>query len=382
MVGSKRWRRARSLLGAVLATLLAAAAPAGAQEAPREDPCARETWVLSGASSQPDDGRAVFVPEWNPTLELIAGCLQREPLADACLVVRGLTDEMDFSPPLARAFGSPEAVQLARGQGRAMAVQARLEALGAPAHRLRMAAGTLGSGTRGVELRLVRGCMAPPPRHQLERAEVEALVDQRVSLALATAAASSQAGAAAPEPPPQPPPPPRKPVSPPPEWFETSLDLTVLGLHPDTVVAPVLSFGAGLERRGFIGRGVVGLVLGSTPEERVGLEASVYGGRRLSPTLELGLELRFRVTSFDHAEPWLDQALGAGVRAAICPAALARPVGLVCFSADVLPLGVRWRRGQVRGSTVVAVPTTTDYALAVAIGAELRWPAQPEGRTP
>jgi hypothetical protein len=372
------WTRAPAWLTAVLATLLAGAAPAAAQE----DPCARGTWVLSGASSQPDDGRAVFVPEWNHTLEVVAGCLQREPLADACLVVRGLTDEMDFSPPLARAFGSPEAVQLARGQGRAMAVQARLEALGAPAHRLRMAAGTLGSGTRGAELRLVRGCMAPPPREQLGRPEVEALVDQRVSLALAAAAASSQASEPAPEPAPRPAPPPRQPVSPPPEWFDTSLDLTVLGFHPDTVVAPVLSFGAGLERRGFIGRGVVGLVLGSTPEEQVGLEASVYGGRRLSPTLELGLELRYRITSFDHAEPWLDQALGAGVRAATCPAALARPVGLVCFSADVLPLGARWRRGQVRGGGVVAVPITTDYAVTVAIGAELRWPAQPEGRAP
>jgi hypothetical protein len=87
--------------------------------------------------------------------------------------------------------------------------------------------------------------------------------------------------------------------------------------------------------------------------------------------------LRGRITSFARQEPWIEAALGVGVRAASCPASLATPSGLVCFFGEVLPLGVRWRRGAVSHGEVVPTPTTADYAAIVAVGAEVRWPAEP-----
>jgi hypothetical protein len=364
-------RCTRGMLGGLLAALLAAAMPALAEEAP-QDPCARDGWILSGAASQPEDGRATYVEAWTATLEVAVACLKSEPLVDACLVVRGLTDELDFNPTLARAFGSREAVQLARGQGRAMAVQARLEALGAPVHRTRLAAAVLDAKARGVELRLVRGCLDPANANRLGRAELEALVDERVTRAIASAAPPTpeqppQPAAPAPQPPASPPPPPDR-------WLEASLDLSFLGFEPEAVYAPVLAFAAGLERGGLLWRGAVGLSVGSAREERIGLEASAFGGRRLSPVLEVGVEARYRIASFTPADPWLDQVVGLGARVAYCPGDHAALRGQLCLSADLLPLGVRWRRGEIVGGEAVPIPMTADYAAIVAVGVAVRWP--------
>ena len=368
--------RVRWWLGAAVAALLGAPAPARAQDVKGEGQCAPGSWVLAGADSQAEDGRAVFLPEWTPTLESAAACLRVAALADSCLVVRGLTDELDFTPALVRAFGSPEAVQLARGQGRALAVQARLEKLGAPSHRLRVAATVISSGKRGAELRLVRGCLEGVGHDALGRAEVEALVDERVGKALAAAPqpAAAPVTQAAPDGPAQPPQPTPPPARPPPQWLEVALEATLHGVTPDTVPAGGLSLGGGVERGGLLWRGTLGLAVGATREERLGLELSLAGGKRLPSGLELSAELRYRIATLAASGPWLDQVLAAGLRAATCPAGLSGPAGQVCFSADVLPLGLRWRRGAVSKGEAVALPRSIDYTAVVAIGVAVRWP--------
>ncbi len=356
---------ARSL--ARIATLAAAllAAPAAAQAPP--DPCAEDAVVLAGASAQPDDGRAAFNPAWTPALERLATCLRGGPLADACVVVRGLTDETPFAAPLAGAFGGDEAAQLARGQGRALSVQARLEALGVPAPRVRTAAPVTGGAVRGVELRLVRACL-PPEREGLDQAQVEALVDRRVDAAVA---ALSRLAAPPPEAAADAPPPPPRPAWRP--WLEAGLDAALLGVEPDTTFGPVLWAGAGAARGPWLGRLSAGLSVGTAREERLGAEAAALFGVRLRSGLELAAALRWRVTTHAASGPWLDQVLGAGAQAGWCPARAAVAGRPVCLTAGLEPLGWRWRRGEVRGGEAVPRPRTQDWAGVARLGVSVRF---------
>ncbi|MCA9541959.1 MAG: hypothetical protein KC620_23845, partial [Myxococcales bacterium] len=142
-------------LALLVALLLAPGARA--EGAPERDPCGAGDWRLDGADAKPGPG-AVFNPDWLPALDQVVACLNRRP--DSCLEVRGHFDTVAFGPGVEAAFGSAEAVQLARAHGRAAHVIALLHDRGVAGLRLRLQPPSMEPTWRGVGLKLVERCQA------------------------------------------------------------------------------------------------------------------------------------------------------------------------------------------------------------------------------
>lgn len=356
----KRWT-----LSACLVVAAAAGAAAPADERPTVPPtpfdCAAGHWVLDGARVRAGQGDgATFNPDWQPTLEGIAGCVRSPAWRTACVAIRGHTDAIAFNDPVVVAFGSVEAAQLARGRGRSVSVLTRLTQLGVPPDRLRELPPAEAPDYRGVELSVVLGCASPhaDTTAPLTQADLRSAVRESVRDELSEQRRQDALTQPAPA------------LSQHRFWAEAGLTAALVGTTPDSAFGPVAQLGAGWRFRHVYARADLGLTLGSTAPQRVGWELGGAVGYFHAPWLQVGVIAGDRFSASSLSTGWLEQTWALGLEGTHCLWRW-REYDL-CAREAVLPLGGRTRRGEEVNGQLYRIPDTHDSALRFELGASVR----------
>lgn len=316
--------------------------------------------MLEGAPSRVEKGAsASFNPDWQPTLEGIAACTRTPAWRTACVAIQGHTDKIAFNDPVAVAFGSVEAAQLARGRGRSTEVLDRLYKLGVEPQRLRELPPASEPDYRGVALSVVLGCVASTPNGSaLSTEQLQSTVRQSVREELT----EQRRREAAAVPPP--------PVYPHRFWAEANLLATLVGTTPNSALGPVLQVGGGWNYRFVFARADLGFSVGSTSPQRTGYELGVAAGYFHARWLQVGVVFNDRLSASNPTQAWLEQTWALGVEGTHC---LWRVHGLdLCAREAVLPLGGRTRRAEDVDGQLFRIPDTHDAALRFELGASLR----------
>jgi hypothetical protein len=347
----------------------AAAEGAPASVAPGELPaaCQPGRWDLDGAGFRVGEDTD-FNSAWTATLEDIAGCLGHPRLQRACAQVQGRVDLLAFTTAIVQAYGSQQAAQDARAQGRASRVLAELKRLGVPSNRLREAPPGRESSFRGARVELVLDCLvdaAPattvatqrqidaaveaavtrivedaakrPEDDGLSRAEIEAAVAEAVAEAVSEHRA-----------------PPRQHQV----WAEALVGGSLIAGSPSAALSTLVAVGGGWTNDLFYAHLDLGIDVGTPEEQRFGFEGQLAGGyvfQRL-PWLEVGVVVGDRLSSVSPVEPWLEQSWFVGLESSQCLFHF-WPGNDTCFEETLVPLGRRVRRGEANAGTIERIET-------------------------
>lgn len=350
------WTGRCLLVGCLLLNPLVSRAAEQAPAAPTAPfDCSAGTWRLAGAPARVD-ADASFNPEWTPTLQALAACIKSPTWQTVCLTIRGHSDEVKFDSATASAFGSPEAAQLSRANGRSLRVTASLYELGVPGDRLRQLPPSGGAEFRGVEITAHPGCIAGPTSDAPGKPVDPALLQQMVKSSVKEVLDE------------------QKPVPVPPAphlfWAEAGLDAALVGFSPSTSIGPVLRAGAGWRHRWAYARANLGFSVGSIAPQRIGGEVALGAGYIHAPWLQLGLTASARLSTHGLLTPWLEQTWALGVEGTHC---LWNFSGYqLCAREAVLPLGVRVRQGEEIAGQVYRIHVTNDFSLRFDVGLVLR----------
>jgi hypothetical protein len=337
--------------GALLALVVALAAG----RASAGSPCGDGTWSLTGAASQYGvDEEVAFREEWRPKIAEIAACLAELSTTQACVEVRGLADRRPFSDATAAALGGQEIAAAYRAEGRAFAVIGALRDLGVGPFRLRQLAPRLDAQQRGVEVHLVRDCLAVPAATTPAEAPTPtpAPAGGPTSVVLMTA-------------------PPVEPVSRGRFWLGSGLGGTVLVSDPKSIIDGELSLEVAWTYESAYARLFGAFGLSDTESHRV---LGTYGGAvgyRYHDWFEIGPFASHRIASRTATEGWIEQAWAVGVEGSERVWEFA-PGSEVLFRQSIAPFGQRWRRAEVVHDGIEAIDTEKSGAVELKMALSFR----------
>ncbi len=293
--------------------------------------CRPGSWDLGGADFKVSD-TATFKTEWRPTLEDIAACLSHPRMAKTCATVQGMVDEKKFTLAVVRAYGSRRGAQAARARARSSQVIAELMKLGASSRQLEEMPPPREAFYRGARIELKLDCLKneAPKVAGVSREELAEAVHAAVSKVAAETGVTPV------------------PVSAQHLWVDATLSASLLAGDPEVVFAPVLSLGGGWSNELLYAHLDVGMQLGTSDEQRLGVEFSASIGYVFSSPdwLEIGITGGDRISAPGVDQPWLEQTWFVGIESSQCLFSLWEG-NETCIQETLVPLSFRIHRGTV-----------------------------------